>query len=217
MFLNKRATASFYTLLILSIISIILLIGRIYIKGSFVFVFLAWNLLLALVPLVCALLIFNLQKKYEGLKILLLVIWLFFYPNAPYILTDYIHLSWSNFIVYDAILITFFALAGLLAGLLSMYLVFVKLFHRLNKYYSWAIITLCSILTGFGIYLGRFLRFNSWDIITDRSNLLRWTTETLARSNLFYLAVVTTLTTAIIHISFFFIFYKLLDSKKRSD
>ena len=96
-----------------------------------------------------------------------LVPWLLFLPNAPYILTDLVHLRPRAGVPYwfDILLIASFAFNGLLVGFFSLAQVHDVLVQRLRPAYAWAMILLASIGSGYGIYLGRVQRWNSWDIL----------------------------------------------------
>lgn len=141
-----------------------------------VFLFLNWNLFLAFIPWAftsLAIIKPSIQKN----KILVLVIltsWLLFFPNAPYILTDLFHLRLrtSMPIWFDLVLILSFAWTGLLFGFLSLWDIEKMLIPMLGK--VWVAITSTSLLFlgSFGIYLGRYLRWNSWDIISEPWKLM---------------------------------------------
>jgi len=93
--------------------------------------------------------------------------WLLFFPNAPYIFTDLIHLTtryYGHFWV-DLVLVLSCALTGLVLGFLSLYLMHCMALKMFGWFLSWVFIAVVAGLSSFGIYLGRFLRFNSWDII----------------------------------------------------
>jgi uncharacterized membrane protein len=147
--------------------TIVLLVIRITLTGQLTYVFLAWNLFLAWIP-------FALSQKMTGVqnrwKILLLTSsWLLFLPNAPYIITDFLHLKPRPPIPYwyDILLLFSAALNGLLLGLLSLLRVEKFLADRYGNRIS-GLLILCSLfLCAFGIYIGRYLRWNSWDIITN--------------------------------------------------
>ncbi len=105
------------------------------------------------------------------------LVWLVFFPNAPYIITDFIHLKARSPlpIWFDALLILSFASAGLLSGYYSLYAMQKLVMRQWGKPFGktqgelagW-IFTLSTLaLTSFGIYLGRFLRWNSWDLFLD--------------------------------------------------
>jgi uncharacterized membrane protein len=103
-----------------------------------------------------------------------LLVWLLFLPNAPYIITDLLHLK-SNTQVpiwFDSILIFSFALAGLLTGLFSLYLAHRMIDRLFNEIIGWLSIVACVGLTGFGVYLGRIERWNSWDLFTHPVRLI---------------------------------------------
>lgn len=136
------------------------------------YTFLPYNLILAFIPLVVA----GLLVDYSGHKhfspILLMAagfVWLIFFPNAPYMITDFIHLAPRGYIPvwFDAVLILSFAASGLLAGWYSLFLMQALVRHWFNKTMSWVFVTACLTLASFGVYLGRFLRWNSWDLFLD--------------------------------------------------
>ena len=149
-------------------LGIILLICRVLITGSTDFLFMLWNLFLASIPLFLSRqLRFNASKKTSKFFCyILLFFWVLFLPNSPYLITDFIHLETGEPTIWIDLLILFvFALSGLLLGVLSMIDVFGYLQQGNNPKLANAILLGISFLSGFGIFLGRFLRFNSWDII----------------------------------------------------
>lgn len=135
-----------------------------------------WNLFLAFIPyFLSSFLILN--PKYLKTKIVILTLlffWLIFFPNAPYILTDLIHLEGKKNIQlwFDLILILSYAWTGLLFGLFSLSDIEKILRKTLSKKWVIFIISLLLFIGSFGIYLGRFLRWNSWDVITDPLGLI---------------------------------------------
>jgi len=135
-----------------------------------------WNLFLAFMPwLLSSFLILN--PNYQKNKIIvvtLLFFWLLFFPNAPYILTDLIHLEGKKNVElwFDLILILSFAWTGLLFGLLSLMDIEKILRKTLSKNWVNFIVSFLLFIGSFGIYLGRFLRWNSWDIIREPFGLL---------------------------------------------
>lgn len=148
------------------------------------YLFLTWNLFLAWVPFFAALQFSKLQKQGSSRlsKAFCFCIWLLFLPNAPYIITDFLHLRHKPPIPlwYDLVLLFAFASTGLLLGLLSLY----KMHQNLQRQYSKSlvqVVILSSIgLSGFGIWLGRFQRWNSWDIFTRPDVLLLDIANTLS-------------------------------------
>ncbi len=100
--------------------------------------------------------------------------WLLFLPNAPYILTDFIHLGRIGGapLWFDAALLGTFAAVGLALGLASLFVVHHVVEARAGRIVGWAIAVSCLVLCAVGIYLGRFPRFNSWDVVTDPDGLV---------------------------------------------
>jgi len=147
--------------------TMLLLTVRIIISGELTYIFLAWNLFLAWVPFAISQHLFQTSNRW---KILFLTLaWLLFLPNAPYIITDFLHLKHRMPVPYwyDILLLFSASLNGLLLGLLSLFTVDRFLTNSYGKRFS-GIVILCSFfLCAFGIYIGRYLRWNSWDIITN--------------------------------------------------
>ncbi|UOB16510.1 DUF1361 domain-containing protein [Abyssalbus ytuae] len=158
--------------LILSIIfSLLLLFFRIFLTHSVFYSFLVWNLILAAIPLFVTIIIdkSNLVKHNKVLFFAGFIFWILFLPNSPYILTDFVHFKLSSPmpVWFDILLLISFSFNGLILGIISM----IKMQKILSPYLSvkklLILMLAVSILCGFGIYLGRFLRYNSWDMLTS--------------------------------------------------
>jgi uncharacterized membrane protein len=136
------------------------------------YAFLAWNLFLAWVPYLFALALTRVRGR--RLAVLLVAAWLLFLPNAPYIVSDFVHLEDSPGarVVLDAVLIAAFAGAGLLLGFESLRLVQAVTRERLGEAAAWALAGVSVVLCGVGIYLGRVHGLNSWDAVTRPGRLL---------------------------------------------
>ena len=161
-----------------------LLAVRLVVTGSPFGLFLPWNLFLAAVPLVASTTLVRLDERGASRWALvgLGAVWLAFLPNTPYLLTDLVHLGdrppvpfW-----YDLGMLLSGAGVGLLAGYVSLADVHGVLARRWGAAAGWAAATGTLFLSAFGIYLGRVLRWNSWDVITAPGALAR----DLARSAL---------------------------------
>jgi len=172
-------------------VSVALVIARIFWTGNINYGFLVWNLFLAWLPLVFSLLA---VEKYHTTSwrnwrfLALAGTWLLFFPNAPYIFTDLVHLTthfYPHFWV-DLILILSCALTGLVLGFVSLFLMQAVVRRMLGPVRGWIFVAAVAALSGFGIYLGRFLRFNSWDVVLNPIELLRgighWAAHPLAHS-----------------------------------
>lgn len=154
----------------------VLLAYRVYISDSTDFLFMFWNLFLAAVPLFLSKqLILNVRlEQSKILRYTLFLLWVLFLPNSPYIITDLIHLDNAAPTIWiDMLMLFVFALSGLLLGVLSMMDVFSYLQKHNHPILANMMLLGVSLLSGFGIFLGRFLRFNSWDIIARPQLLIQ--------------------------------------------
>jgi uncharacterized membrane protein len=152
--------------------------------GEPAFVFLMWNLFLAWIPFVLALCVAAVHSR-GGPPPVLWVLgagWLLFLPNAPYILTDFIHLGRIDGapLWFDAALIGAFAAAGLARGLASLLVMHYVVEARAGRVVGWAVAVSSLVLSAIGIYLGRFRRFNSWDVVADPQGLVAVVLQRLA-------------------------------------
>ncbi len=151
----------------------LLLLTRSIYSGQFMYFFLGWNIFLACVPL---LLSQFLNKK--GLRPfsqwLFFAGWLLFFPNALYIVTDLVHLDgrYPVPLWFDIILVFSAAANGLLAAYLSLWETEKFLRNKFRTVQVRGILLFCLFAGSFGVYLGRYLRWNSWDILTDPFSLL---------------------------------------------
>ena len=136
--------------------------------------YLVYNLALAAIPLIVATLAIRIAPGCPRTAWLLLIVWLAFFPNAPYLLTDLIHLRPHSDcpLWFDWLLFVSMAGAGWLVGMVSLAQVHHHLRARLPAVAANAIILGVVALSAFGIYLGRFLRWNSWDVVTRPGHLL---------------------------------------------
>ena len=161
--------------LFFSAVATAMLISRFLITGSTRLGFLAWNLMLAWVPVVAALwFVPTGRSKRPVTSVVLLLIWFLFLPNTFYILSDFIHLRSTGDIniFFDVVMLFFYSSIGFGLGLLGLGLMHSWLNRTFNKLMS-ALLTYGTILLcSFAIYLGRYLRWNSWDIITNPLGLL---------------------------------------------
>jgi len=148
---------------------------RVVITGHLMFSFLVWNLFLALIPYVLSSKMETWIKAKNKTKALLFsIIWLLFVPNSFYIITDLFHLDMNKVVPlwFDLALLLSFAWNGLLFGIVSvrqMEKVFEVYF---NKKFDLFFILPVMFLNGLGVYVGRYLRFNSWDVVTNPLQLI---------------------------------------------
>jgi uncharacterized membrane protein len=136
--------------------------------------FLIWNLLLAWLPLLFGMLASRpgnsrLSRWIWGM------LWLLFFPNAPYIFTDLVHLGspdeagfWPKLGI-----VLLFALTGLVVGYLSLHRMQELVMRHFGVWVSWAVVAVCCLLGSAGVAIGRFLRWNSWDALLQPLRLLQ--------------------------------------------
>jgi uncharacterized membrane protein len=154
-----------------------LALARVTLTGRGALLFLGWNLVLAWVPLLMSLLI--VRRHAPGRRpsrlgsFALGGVWLAFFPNAPYLVTDLIHLRAHGFVLllYDAVMVFAFALTGICIAFLSLWLIHRLVERRAGRAAGWAFVAVVAGLSGFGVFLGRFPRFNSWDLVTRPGEL----------------------------------------------
>jgi uncharacterized membrane protein len=170
---NKYRLLIFALLAVATIICIVLIRARIALTGSVRYSFLTWNLFLAWIPFGIAYLTFisSLSRRWLLLTVpISTFLWLIFFPNAPYILTDFQHLSTGGGEIpvwYDVLLLIWFSFTGLFLGLVSLFLMQVVVQRAFGRWIAWGFITTVILLTSIGVYIGRFLRWNSWDILRN--------------------------------------------------
>lgn len=158
-----------------------LLVVRARVADALTFRFLVWNLFLAGLPVLFALgADWAWRSRRRILGTASLVLWLLFFPNSPYLVTDLVHLTERppTPLWFDALILASAGVAGLLAGFASLRLVHVLAARAVGAAWAWVGALALLALCGFGVYLGRFGRFNSWDVLTSPRNLLYGTTAT---------------------------------------
>lgn len=153
-------------------LAIALLTGRMLRIQGLAFGFLVWNLVLAFIPWGASFVCTSMKSPWRWL---LLPLWLVFFPNAPYLVTDFVHLRSRPPVPvwYDVGMLTAFAWAGLLLAVTSLGAVHSAVEKVAGRIAGWLFVAGVSSLTGYGIYLGRFLRKNSWDVLLDPFDLAR--------------------------------------------
>ena len=175
---SSRQLGVVASLVFASLVCVLLVVARAAYTLTGAYADLLWNLFLAWLPLLIALLIYRLHGRSSRFGWVLIGIcaffWLLFLPNAPYLLTDIIKLRVRGYVPiwYDLILLISFAWTGTLLGLTSLYLMQQLVRRSVGAAISWIFAVLVVALSGFGVYLGRFPRFNSWDLFTSPQGLL---------------------------------------------
>ncbi len=161
-------------IIILLILAVVLNLIRITMFNSTQFIYLLWNIFLATLPFIISSVLlwyFNNKKLTKAIFIIGGIIWLLLLPNAPYIVTDMMHLGRGRIVIplYDTFLLFSSAWVGLLLGMYSLSQIEKIIRSKYTMIVTSFIIAGIILLTSFGMYLGRFLRFNSWDIFSNPS------------------------------------------------
>lgn len=152
-----------------------LVVLRVERSGSLMYVFLIWNLWLAWIPWMAgqAFRAASRRRAAAARQLGWFALWMLFLPNAPYLTTDLLHLGPRPLVPlwYDLALLLSCAGTGLLLGYMSLLEVQAAVEERFGRVKGWGVAAGALFLSGFGIYLGRFLRWNSWNVLTDPAGL----------------------------------------------
>jgi len=167
-----------FALVAVSLLAIALWLARSAIAGPR-FNFLFWNLFLAWVPWLLTLPLARVRTPLLFWS--LLAGWLAFFPNAPYLVTDLVHLKARPPVphAFDVLFLATFAQAGCLLGWDSLARVHLALKERGGDRLAWAFVIASVLLCGVGVFLGRFERLNSWELVTNPLEVARTTIEVL--------------------------------------
>jgi uncharacterized membrane protein len=158
-------------------IGMILYVFGVYRNQTSDFWYLSYNLALGLIPLLLALWLRHLLQKQawkEVPLVIVTVLWVLFLPNSFYIISDFIHLSETPRvdIVQDVVMLAQFSFVGLVFGFMSLFIVHQELIKRMSVRVATLLVGTILLACSFAIYLGRDLRWNSWDIAAQPFALL---------------------------------------------
>ena len=174
---NKYRLTMFVLLAGASVFSVAIWRVRAAFSGSERYGFLIWNLFLAWIPFLISYFTYILTTRRKWIYFFIPIaafLWLIFFPNAPYILTDFQHLAnvHGNLPVwYDVMMLIWFAFTGLLLGIVSLFLMQEIIRREFGGWAGWMFVIAAGGLSSAGIYMGRFLRWNSWDILRDPAGI----------------------------------------------
>ena len=181
--MSDRRLAILGSLGALSLFVVAMVAVRVAYTGSPHYGGLTWNLFLAWIPFLLALGVYDgYRRQARGAWLAAgAALWLLFFPNAPYLVTDFKHLrDFTEMpIWYDVVLLTASAWAGLLLGFTSLWLMQAVARRLVGTLNAWLFAFAVLALSSFGIYLGRFQRWNSWDVFVQPQALLADVAERL--------------------------------------
>jgi uncharacterized membrane protein len=187
---NKYRLTMFTILAAASVFSVTVWRVRTEFSGSVNYGFLIWNLFLAWIPFIIAYFTYTAPINTKQIYIVIPLaafFWLIFFPNAPYLLTDFQHLAgaWRDVPVwYDVMLLIWFAFTGLMLGMVSLFLMQEVIRREFGRWVGWGFVAIVSLLTSMGVYVGRFLRWNSWDIFKDLTDMAQYTVQSAQNPSL---------------------------------
>ncbi len=196
-------------------VSVSLFVMRIIGAHSTRYNFLVWNLILAWVPVV---LIFWLKRRLptsrwlSSLNIMITLLYVAFLPNSFYLVSDLVHLHATGEvnILFDAVLFASFIFNGFIGGMLSLYLIHVELLKRLSRERAHQIIGGIILISSFAIYLGRNLRWSTWDLLLSPAGLIFDVSEPLLNPVAHPQAFLTTVTFFMLISSMYFVAWQLI-------
>lgn len=168
-FLDKKQNPY---LVLFGLLSITLMLLRVKLTHDIYLLFLIWNLILGYIPYFLSSQI-KITVPGTFTFYLLFLGWILFLPNSFYLLTDFVHLHHNSDLQYlfDALLLSCFSIAGFYAGISSMLHIHGLLEMKYSSQKCRCLIVILCYLSSFGVYLGRILRFNSWDILSNPVDL----------------------------------------------
>lgn len=174
---NKYRLTMFLLLGSATIFSVAIWRVRAEYSGTGRYGFLIWNLFLAWIPFIISYFTYTITRRRRLIYIVIPIaafLWLIFFPNAPYILTDFQHLAKPSPelpVWYDVIMLIWFAFTGLLLGIVSLFLMQEIVRREFGRWVGWGFVAVVTTLSSAGIYVGRFLRWNSWDIFNNPKDM----------------------------------------------
>jgi uncharacterized membrane protein len=210
-----------YSLMFSTLMTIVLLLIGSYQAKSDYYFFLIFNMFLAFLPVLIAWWLVNRLKISPWLSmgnIILTILWLICLPNSFYMITDLIHAGESVGIdvLYNIVLIFLCIFNALVAGYISLYLVHWALLKRFYYRKVHIVIGLILLMCSFAIYLGRYLRWNSWDVIVSPFGLLFDATDSIANPSTHPDVFVTTATFFLLLTTMYIVIWQVTRVLKKS-
>lgn len=198
-----------------SLVSVILYAITSVENGEAAYSYLLWNLALAWLPLLLVMWLVRVLRSRlwsSWLPLLLTVIWISFLPNSFYMITDFIHVNEISRVnlLFDVVMFTSFILNGVVLGYLSLCLVHQELIKRLSRRTSAALVGGVLLLASFAIYIGRDLRWNTWDVLFNPASVIFDVSDRLLNPGAHPQVFSTTLSFFILLTSVYVIIWQLL-------
>ena len=210
-----------WPLFVSSMLAIALYICRVLASDNIRYWYLVWNLFLAWLPLLFGFLLVKWLQKGKWLSakgVGLTALWLGFLPNSFYLVTDFIHLEPTGEIglLFDAVLFMVFAWNGLVLGFVSVFMIHSEIKQRLPQRQTVMLVGFIFVLSSFAIYLGRFLTWNTWDIIVNPAGILVDVSDRIVKPASYPNTFTTTTLFSVTLIVMYYSIYKLVAAVKSS-
>lgn len=166
--MNRTIQKNMILMVIVTVVNLLILVVRNRVMEDTTYNFLLFNLFLGFLPLLFSYILYLVKSKLStALLIAGSFVWLLFYPNAPYMLTDFIHVnSQSTTVIYDSLIIFSISILSLFYGFYSLKIIHLLWISLYNRKVANVVVVFSILMSSFGIYLGRILRLNSWDLFT---------------------------------------------------
>lgn len=214
----KKTIQTLLPLWSLTFWAIALLLVRMVLFQASYYDFLIWNVVLAWIPVILSTFLFFTivlkKKQYANIFVgFVIFLWLLFLPNAPYLVTDFIHLRPRNGVPiwFDVMILFSYAILGLFQfeySLIQMREVLRHVIsHKWNKWFVPGVMLLMSI----GVYLGRFLRWNSWEVFTNSPELVKEAVRVVTTPYQLFIAAVYTISTTVLLCLFHYLLHGVRD------
>jgi len=162
---------------LISLLCLAFFVVRLVLTGSSAYLFIPGNLVLAWLGLFFGWVLvqqLKITRWASWQNIALSFLWLFFLPNTWYVLTDFIHVYPTGDIseLYDIVMVGTLVISGFILGFTSLFLIHKELLKRFGNRRAGQLVAGIILLASFAIYLGRDLRWNSWDVVANPSGII---------------------------------------------
>lgn len=162
---------------LVSALCLALFLIRVALTGSTRYLFIPENLALCWASIIFAWLLLEQLRTHpwsNWRNLALTILWLVFLPNSWYVLTDFIHVYTTGEInqLFDIVMMSTLLFSGFTLGFTSLYLIHCQLYKQLGSRLSAWVVATIILLSSFAIYLGRILRWNTWDVVANPSGLI---------------------------------------------
>lgn len=218
---SKRFSKYIILLILISLTNSLLLVIVSFYSHNYSFLYFIWNLFLSWVPLALSItLIYILKNKLwsSWSALFMSFVWLIFIPNSFYMISDFVHLIEvpTNYLLYFVIAFTAIIYSASINGYISLYLIHRELKKRLRPGTSWLVVAIICLISSYAIYIGRVLRWNSWDILINPGGVLFDVSDNFLNFNSLKNSILTTLLFFVLIFSIYILIDRGLKYLKRT-